>query len=543
MAVTIEHDAAVAAPAAGPIDSAPADGATWTGALLVLVTFVWAALPPLHEMDLGQHLATGEWIWRTRAVPFSEPFAWTREGQPFYAYSWLAEVLFYLLLRTFGPLGLHLLEGALAGGAVLSMLWAGRQLGWSRNVCLAVAVLHLALFWGVAGTLRPQQLLFSTVPLAWGLVGGIRSRGVSALRIVGLVAVGALAANTHLFFPLTAVPLAYWLIAGPNQRGWLPAAGALLLGWLLSPYGLGWPRVFALYLGDNILLGRPPSIAEFVPGFEYASVREGVVFAVGALLLAPWAGALRGRPLRERVAHALCWTAGLLLFAYAGRLVVAWWLLALPLLGEAVARALAAGTGLVKASVARFATLGAAAAVLTAASPSVRPVFWRFEGGTEQRMLPRAGQDPALWLPGWLLCHTRPGANGRVFTEFNYGSELNWRLPGFSPSIDGRTIFPDSIAVDFSMKGAGRLYPRASTWRYADLALLDRSFYLSPVLDQDTGWVLLAEASPAARVGLGALWAKREWWQRWGSTTDVPARDVRVGDPRATCDATGTFPK
>jgi hypothetical protein len=60
--------------------------------LLALVAGVIAALPPLHEMDLAQHLATGEWIVRHGALPFTEPFAWTRAGQPYFAYSWLAEV-------------------------------------------------------------------------------------------------------------------------------------------------------------------------------------------------------------------------------------------------------------------------------------------------------------------------------------------------------------------------------------------------------------------------------------------------------------------
>lgn len=51
----------------------------------------------------------------------------------------------------------------------------------------------------------------------------------------------------------------------------------------------------------------------------------------------------------------------------------------------------------------------------------VLPAAMLFSSST---MLPRAGDDTSLWLPSWLLCHTREGANGRMFTEFNWGSEL-----------------------------------------------------------------------------------------------------------------------
>lgn len=530
--------------------------------LLVLAAFVWSALAPLHEMDLAQHLAMGEWIWRERAVPYAEPFAWTRAGQPYYAYSWLPEALFFGLLRYFGPVGLHLLEGLIAAGAVLAVLWAGRRSGLPPAVRLALAVFHLALLWAVGGTLRPQQFLFLTVPLAWGVAAGIGRDGPSTVRLLALAGVAALAANTHLFFPLTAVPLAYFAVTGgpapPPRDGraqaqnrrlagrwrrWLPALGAMLAGWLLSPYGLAWPRVFVLFLGGGVLLERPPSIAEFRPGFEYATAHAGVLLVVGVLLLAPWLAGGRDRSGRERLADAACWLLGLLLFARAGRLVVVWWLLSPPLAGAAIARVGQATSALPRPRLARFAALAGGVVLLAVSAPAVVPASWRYEGGVVQRMLPRARRDPALWLPSWLLCHTRPGAGGRVFTEFNYGSELNWRLPGYSPSIDGRTIFPDSVAVDFSLRGAGRVRTRATTWQHADLALLDRTFWLAPVLDRDPDWLLLAEGRRTPGVGYGALWARREWWQRWGGTAAVPVLDIRVGDPRANCAANGEFPK
>jgi hypothetical protein len=516
--------------------------AAWPLAVLIATAAIVAALPPLHEVDLAQHLATGEWIVRHRAVPFVEPFAWTREGQPYFAYSWLMQVTYFVLLDWFGPVALHLLGGVLAGSAVAAAYWAGRQFQWQRETCTAVALIHLALLWGVANTLRPQQVLFIAIPLAWGIAARIRYRGLTAPRVLGLAATAALAANTHLFFPVTAVPVLYYLLCDARPRMWAAVATALAAGWLLTPYALVWPQVFALNFGHNVLLGRPPSILEFLPGVEYAVRRHGVVIAATALLVAPWIARVHELPVRERIVSALYWTGGLLLFAFAGRLILIWWALGFPLVGAAARRVAVLATILPSRRARAVVAAGVAAIVFIASAPPVSPVFWLFEGDTEHRMLPRAGEDPALWLPGWLLCNTRSGATGRMFTEFNYGSELTWRLPGYSPSIDGRTIFPDSIARDFAFDMYGRRRVHSTTWASADLALLDRSFWLAPVVDSAADWILLAQGRRTSRGSMGALWATREWWEAWGTTLSVPALDIFPGDPRGTCEATGVFP-
>jgi hypothetical protein len=502
---------------------------------LVLSAAAVAGLLPLHEMDLAQHLANGEWMVRNRAVPFIEPFAWTREGQPYFAYSWLLQITYFLLLDRFGPVALHLLNALIAGAAVWAAWWAALQLRAQRPAAAAVALIHLALLWGVAGTLRPQQVLFIAIPLAWGVAARIRHSGLTVPRLAALAAVGALAANSHIFFPLTAAPIAFLFLAAGPFRTWALAGVALVAGWLLTPYVLVWHQVFALNFGDNVLLRRPPTIAEFAAGVEYAARRPGVIIAVTALLAAPWL-APEGETARARLVRAVAWTAGLLLFAWAGRLVLVWWAACF---GMVVALAATVRvTALLPNPRTRAAALGGAAAIVVlAAAPPIAPVFWLFEGDTRQRMLPRAGEDPALWLPAWLLCSTQAGAHGRIYTEFNYGSELTWMLPGYSVSIDGRTIFPDSIARDFAYAMYGRRRVFSNTWRGADLALVDRTFWLAPVLDGDTSWVLLAQARPTSRGSAGALWARREWWQRWGSGAVIPAADVRPGDHRALCAA------
>jgi hypothetical protein len=513
------------------------------GPSALLITFAAAlgALAPLYEMDLAHHLASGEWILRQRAVPHTEPFAWTRAGDPYYAYSWLAQIVFYAVLQKFGPLGLHLLEGLISAAVAAAAVWAGRELRWRPLVTLVVAALHLAVFWGLSYTLRPQQLLMLCVPLAWGWTERIRRAGITWPRLSALLLVASLAANTHLFFVITAAPVAYYLLAGAAPRRMAAAGTALVLGWLLSPYGFLWPQVFALNFGYNALLQGPPVINELISGFGYWPVSHGAFLSGMALLLLPFA--FRGSTSkREQLAGVAMWTLGLAAFAFAGRLLVVWWALTFVLAGVAAEYVWAWLGGLTSNSRLRILVAAAIPLVpLLAGVPGVKPDYWRYEGDAVHRMLPRARAETALWLPSWLLCHTRAGANGRMFTEFNWGSELTWRLPGYSMSIDGRTIFPDSVALDFAL--ADRVPARrATTWQSADLALISREFWLWSTLEQDASWTLLADARPAGK-GAG-LWARKNWWNEWGTNAaSLPEREIYPGDARTQCERAGRFPR
>src|SRR3954453_22993268 len=81
----------------------------WTLSLVAccIAAAVWAGFAPLADPDFPMHLCVGEWIYDHHRVPFVEPFAWTRAGDPYYAYSWVAQLTFFATMRAFGPVGLH----------------------------------------------------------------------------------------------------------------------------------------------------------------------------------------------------------------------------------------------------------------------------------------------------------------------------------------------------------------------------------------------------------------------------------------------------
>src|SRR5690349_1851127 len=118
-----------------PISRDPVFGPAWRGdwratlgpawapllTAFAICLFIGGATTPLSDADLPMHLALGQWIAQHRAVPFVEPFAWTRAGEPFYAYSWAAELLYYNVLSGLGPTGLQVLQGltVAAGGVAI----------------------------------------------------------------------------------------------------------------------------------------------------------------------------------------------------------------------------------------------------------------------------------------------------------------------------------------------------------------------------------------------------------------------------------------
>ncbi|HEX6632011.1 MAG TPA: hypothetical protein VF048_13010, partial [Gemmatimonadaceae bacterium] len=156
-----------------PVPAAsPAERADWLSRELVVLCALLALLAaqiPLLDPDLPMHLALGEWIVRHRAVPFQEPFAWTREGAPFYAYSWLPEVVFYAVHATFGPVGLRLLQGLLLGAVAGAVGMLGRRARWSAGTTLIVAGLAVLVAGYVVPVLRPQIMVAILMPVIWAL--------------------------------------------------------------------------------------------------------------------------------------------------------------------------------------------------------------------------------------------------------------------------------------------------------------------------------------------------------------------------------------
>jgi hypothetical protein len=480
-------------------------GAHWRWWLPVaaLLLFVLGASAPLADMDLPMHLATGAWIFRHHAVPFVEPFAWTRSGAPYYAYSWLPELLYYLLYAHVGALGLRVFHGVtfVAGGA--SVLWLARVAGWRAWSALYLIFLSLLPTILIAAYLRPQALLFPLVVLAWGAGLRVLDSKNPARWIAALIIIASLAANSHLLFPLTALPAAIALTRAPTpwKRGSMIAV-ALLAGWAISPYALSWPSVFHLYFQRNAMLDFPSGIQEFTPGFTFARVSPICSILVILLAAVPWVLRDADTTPRERLIFGLMWFAGMFAFALVGRALLVWWFASLPALVQLIRRIPQLQRG--------FQRRMALAAMASLPLVMSFGLAWNSDsfGGDLSTPARRSVES----LVTWLDTHAHPSGHPKVLTVFNYGSYLTWRLPAYSMSVDGRAIFPDAAAAPDAYRVAKDGPFPLGPWRLADVAIVPLSYPVARVLDSASDWerVDSAPASPLSKSGSG-LWVRRSW--------------------------------
>jgi hypothetical protein len=472
-------------------------------------------MAPLADADLPMHLAVGRWIVEHRAVPTVEPFAWTRESASYFAYSWLPQTLMYLLMHAAGPLALRILHGGLLAVAFWAVLVAGRGMGWSRDTSCAIAAAHLVVLTAVSSLLRPQEVLFVLIPLEWALVSrALRGDDWNKLAILaGIGLVAAITANTHLFFPLLAAPLSLALTlprAGPEDsliwriRRAIPVATALLLGTLCSPYALDWIRVFELNFRANVLFGPSSLIAEHQPGF---SIRPGLGVALALLPLVA-----SGRcTLRERAVWGAMWLVGLIAFALKVKGLVVWWFLAFPLAGLCATTLLSKSSayGMIPPLLAFAIPVAAGFGFLVGVPPTILPLgrAWRAEHVAPGLTL----SSPAALATDSLVVLLASRTQGsRVLTVFDLGSYLTWRAPGFSASIDGRTIFPDSAALPDAPLSPTSGESPLGPWRSSDAALVPINYPVASVLDTATGWQRAAKSGvPLSPFGPVGLWLRR----------------------------------
>jgi hypothetical protein len=471
------------------------------------------------------HLSVGEWIVRHRAVPFVEPFAWTRAGAPYYAYSWLPQTLFYLVFDQFGHLGLRALQGLIVVASGASAVMLGRSLALRPSQSILLGGLNLIVAAFFVATLRPQSILLITVPAIWSGFHRVAASDRVSRALVILFVASALTANSHLFFPLTLAPAAL-LLAYPRVRGRDAALAvtAVLAGWFTSPYSLHWLAVFRHNFAPNPLYGPPAAITELQPGFVtmlHPSVGA-MLLLVAAMLALPWVLARAPLQPRERVMAAAYFSIGLILFGYAARLFVAWWLLVIVPAAWAIAH-LTRHTEDAPPRL-RFRALGLAACALIIATAFMKTRReWIMEGSTSVRTLPTYGAMSLEPLAEWLERHAAPGPRARLMTTFANGSYLTWRLPGFSASIDSRGTFPDSVSgAESVVLGSDRDVP-LGPWRSADAAILPLRFRVAGVLDTASGWrrVAVVEGSPIP-ADSSALWIREASWRTHDKAATPP---------------------
>lgn len=152
----------------------------------------WTAL--LADGDTGWHIRTGDFIIETGRVPTQDLFSFSKSGQPWFAWEWLADVCFAALHRQWGLKGVVAFTGLVLSGS-LSLLF--RHMLW-RGANVLAALVFTLLAAGASSIhylARPHifTLLFVTISL-WLLD---RDRRRPSYAVWWLAPISALWANLH----------------------------------------------------------------------------------------------------------------------------------------------------------------------------------------------------------------------------------------------------------------------------------------------------------------------------------------------------------
>jgi hypothetical protein len=245
-----------------------------------------------RDSDTGWHILTGERILMTHTLPRTDPYSFSRAGEPWVAWEWGSDVLMGLAHRIDGLRGVT----AMFALAIAACTWLWFRLHWAvgGNFYIACAMMPLmintaSLHW----LARPH--VFSWLFLVGAVWYAERAPfRFSFPQAIAIAAATSLWANLHasfFFAPIVALIFAAAHFTRPliwdlnkteeftRARWFLLAAAAALAGSFVNPYGWRLHTHLASYLMDGELLDR---VAEF-QSFNFHAAGSAQILATLAL--------------------------------------------------------------------------------------------------------------------------------------------------------------------------------------------------------------------------------------------------------------------
>lgn len=210
-----------------------------------------------RDADTGWHIRNGEHVLATGAVPFTEPYSWSKPGEAWFAWEWLADCIMAKAHLWDGPRGVFFLYLVVLG--LVSWLWY--QLVWLQGTWFlagAVSTWMMLTTSNIHWLARPH--LFGWVFLLLVVLAAEKAPKQVDLRHIGLVFIGgALWANIHAsFFLGAAIFFLYavdkWLHDDVSWRSLAAWGSAALASSFVNPYGWHVHEHIIKYLGDKELL-------------------------------------------------------------------------------------------------------------------------------------------------------------------------------------------------------------------------------------------------------------------------------------------------
>jgi len=440
------------APRAGASRFFPTD--TWVRALLApALVFIACGIDRNYQTDLWHHLARGQVIVEEGRILDEDRFTFTVDGERFQDVNWLSQVFFYRLWQLGGLELLQAVNALLLAG--MMALLVGFSYRLSRNMAIAggVGVFIFVGLWQLF-LIRPQTLSLLLFVSLYAVMEGARKRPwLLALAPAHL----ALWVNMHGAFPIGLVLIGCYGLAAfleatcqrewqalRDHRVWLLALCLLasILATLLNPYGAG---VYQ-YVRQTSGLAAARRIDEWLPpGLGTLTGKVWAASLVGLVVLLTLPG--RRPELRQVVLLAV-----FLPLSCGSVRMIAWWLLVLaPIAAQLIADRLGPRDAKPQA-----ANLGATLSCLGLLTAMLLSLPW-FESWSPFMRFLRSPHRVETDLESTSQQLRAAARSGNIFTRFEWGEYLGWRLaPEFRVFMDGRIeIFPDPVWNAYSAITSG----------------------------------------------------------------------------------------
>jgi len=400
------------------------------------------------DPDVWWHLKTGQYIAEHKRVPHTDPFSYTRAGEPWVSHEWFTELLIYELERAAGWGGLIVVfAGILCAAFFLVYLRCGPD-PYAAGVATLFAAWATMPVWGV----RPQALSLLLTSL-WLLILERSERDPKLLWWT--LPLTFLWVNLHAGFALGLALSALFLAGewieralGQSQTS-IPrlrtAAFILLLDLLIVPFNPNGLRLYSYPIETLRSAAMQNYIAEWAsPNFHHAEYWPFLFIVLGTFAVLSWFR-LQVRP-RDLLLLVVSLYAGLCSI----RLMPLFVLIALPLVSQRL------GDDQPKSLSQRLLPPPASRTLLNAGIVLAMTVF---AGVHIFQVIQRQPQAETQTFPARAVAFLQTHPSGRIFNHYDWGGYLIWRLyPATPVFIDGRADLYgeellDRFAATYQFKG------------------------------------------------------------------------------------------
>ncbi|MEW6456583.1 MAG: hypothetical protein AB1410_07735 [Acidobacteriota bacterium] len=160
------------------------------------------------DPDIFWHLKTGELIVKNKSIPYNDPFSFQSIQKQWIAYSWLAEIIFYLIYSQFEWLGLFYLKFAIHLLMFFIILYLCYQLSQNIYISSVLTLLIIPLILPLS-VVRPTTFSFLFFTLFLFIIYQYKYFKKDNLIFLPLIMI--LWANIHIVFIYGLILLALFL--------------------------------------------------------------------------------------------------------------------------------------------------------------------------------------------------------------------------------------------------------------------------------------------------------------------------------------------